>query len=152
MFVALDTVVVVLVIEGGIVFVDCFIVTLEGVGGLVEVLKVELLVELDIRVEVVVLIVVDMVVLAEVLEDIVESAAFMLFVLLDVGIFMLDDEIIGRRFSVVVFCKIIAEFSVVSTSSSTVITFSMSTFFSGGRFFTVIRGSKFQYGLSVSGW
>lgn len=151
MFVALDTVVVVLVIEGGIVFVDCFIVTLEGVGGLVEVLKVELLVELDIRVEVVVLIVVDMVVLAEVLEDIVESAAFMLFVLLDVGIFMLDDEIIGRRFSVVVFCKIIAEFSVVSTSS-TVITFSMSTFFSGGRFFTVIRGSKFQYGLSVSGW
>ena len=151
MFVALDTVVVVLVIEGGIVFVDCFIVTLEGVGGLVEVLKVELLVELDIRVEVVVLIVVDMVVLAEVLEDIVESAAFMLFVLLDVGIFMLDDEIIGRRFSVVVFCKIIAEFSVVSTSS-TVIIFSMSTFFSGGRFFTVIRGSKFQYGLSVSGW
>ena len=146
-----DTVVVVLVIEGGIVFVDCFIVTLEGVGGLVEVLKVELLVELDIRVEVVVLIVVDMVVLAEVLEDIVESAAFMLFVLLDVGIFMLDDEIIGRRFSVVVFCKTIAEFSVVSTSS-TVITFSMSTFFSGGRFFTVIRGSKFQYGLSVSGW
>ena len=146
-----DTVVVVLVIEGGIVFVDCFIVTLEGVGGLVEVLKVELLVELDIRVEVVVLIVVDMVVLAEVLEDIVESAAFMLFVLLDVGIFMLDDEIIGRRFSVVVFCKIIAEFSVVSTSS-TVIIFSMSTFFSGGRFFTVIRGSKFQYGLSVSGW
>ena len=142
---------VVLVMEGGIVFVDCFIVTLEGVGGLVEVLKVELLVELDIRVEVVVLIVVDMVVLAEVLEDIVESAAFMLFVLLDVGIFMLDDEIIGRRFSVVVFCKIIAEFSVVSTSS-TVITFSMSTFFSGGRFFTVIRGSKFQYGLSVSGW
>ena len=146
-----DTVVVVLVIEGGIVFVDCFIVTLEGVGGLVEVLKVELLVELDIRVEVVVLIDVDMVVLAEVLEDIVESAAFMLFVLVDVGIFMLDDEIIGRRFSVVVFCKTIAEFSVVSTSS-TVITFSMSTFFSGGRFFTVIRGSKFQYGLSVSGW
>ena len=83
-----DTVVVVvLVIEGGTVFVDCFIVTLEGVGGLVEVLKVELLVELDIRVEVVVLIVVDMFVLAEVLEDIVESAAFMLFVLLDVGIF-----------------------------------------------------------------
>ena len=142
-----DTVVVVLVIEGGIVFVDCFIVTLEGVGGLVEVLKVELIVELDICVEAVCLVVV----LAEVLADIVESEASMLFVMLAVGNFMLVDEIIGRNFSVVVFCKTIAEFSVVSISS-TVITFSMSTFFSGGRFFTVIRGSKFQYGLSVSGW
>ena len=146
MFVELDTVVVVAIVvfvvvrEGGIVFVDSFIVTLEGVGNLVEVLKVELVFEFDIRVEVVVLVV---------LVDIVESAA-LLFVLLDVGNFMLVDEISGRKFSLVVFCKIIAEFSVVSISS-TVITFSISTFFSG-RFFTVILGLKFQYGLSVSGW
>ena len=72
---------VVLVIEGGIVFVDGLIVALEEVGGLVEVLRVELLSEFDICVEVVGLIVV----LAEVLVDTVESAAFMLFVLLDDG-------------------------------------------------------------------
>ena len=137
---------VVLVIEGGIVFVDSLIVALEGVGGLGEVLRVELLSEFDICVEVVGLIVV----LAEVLVDTVESAAFMLFVLLDDGNFMLVDEISGGKFSVVVFCKVTAEFSVVSISS-TVITFSISTFVSG-RFFTVILGSKFQYGLSVSGW
>ena len=88
MFVELDTVVIVRVIEGGIVFVDSFSVTLEGVGGLVEALKVELLFELDICEDVVV----DIVVLTEVLVGILDSVVFMLFVLLDVGNFMLVDE------------------------------------------------------------
>ena len=157
MLVELDRVVVVVVIEGSVVVLNCLMVDLEGVVGLVEV--VELRFELDILVVVAIVVVIDIVVFVELvvvvdivfLVEVIVSAPSTLVVLLDVGICVLVDDIIGGKFSsLVVFCNILAEFSVVSISS-TVITFSISTFFSG-RFFTVILGPKFHNGLSVSGW
>ena len=155
MFVELDTVVV-FVVEGSVVFVNCLIVALDVVEGLGEVVKVGLLLELDILVDVLVYLVVVVVVVVfdveEVLLDLVEiviSAAFMLPVLLDVGNFGLVGETRGGKFSVIVLFNIIAEFSVVSLSS-TVITFSKSIL-SSGKLLSVIRGPKFHNGLSVFG-
>ena len=157
MLVELDTVVV-FVVEGSVVFVNCLIVALDVVEGLGEVVKVGLLLELDILVDVLVYLVVVVVVVIvvsdveEVLLDLVEiviSAAFMLPVLLDVGNFGLVGETRGGKFSVIVLFNIIAEFSVVSLSS-TVITFSKSML-SSGKLLSVIRGPKFHNGLSVFG-
>ena len=156
MFVELDTVVV-FVVEGSVVFVNCLIVALDVVEGLGEVVKVGLLLELDILVDVLVYLVVVVVVVVvfdveEVLLDLVEiviSAAFMLVVPLDVGNFGLVGETRGGKFSVIVLFNIIAEFSVVSLSS-TVITFSKSML-SSGKLLSVIRGPKFHNGLSVFG-
>ena len=73
----------------------------------------------------------------------------MLPVLLDVGNFGLVGETRGGKFSVFVLFNIIADFSVVSLSS-TVITFSKSML-SSGKLLSDIRGPKFHNGLSVFG-
>ena len=169
MLVELDIVVVLGVIEGSVVLPDCLIVDLEWVVGLEEVVEVEPCFELDVLVVVAILVVVEIIGVVEIVDGVeivvvveivflvdvlllvdIVSAPSTLVVLLDVGLFVLVDDIIGGKFSsVVAFCKILAEFSVVIISS-TVITFSMSTFFSG-KFFTVILGPKFHNGLSVFG-
>ena len=67
MLVELDTVVV-FVVEGSVVFVNCLIVALDVVEGLGEVVKVGLLLELDILVDVLVYLVVVVVVVVVVFD------------------------------------------------------------------------------------